>query len=614
MSTLPTDTTHDTAPIRPSPLVHKVFGEPRFHTDGDVAAVAFAADGTLWSIDEAGSLDAWSADGKLLARRFLSDIETLWCFGPGAKLLASGNDDLILWDVSTGQLMGRIGQPSWVTAIAFSSDGKTLASGHDDGTVQFWDVATQKFHGRIQACPSSAPVSAIAFSPRNDSVATAGEDRVVRLWDTVTHKLLCELVSHTDRVPSLVWSPDGSLLISAGWDTSARVWLPPKSDPVILLNSHADQVQTLAFSPDGKYLACADSDFDIHLWTDPMKGVRGPVLRGHNDEVRCLAFSPDGAKLASAGLDRVIHVWDVREGKLIAGPNLKGRHTVAFIPGTTGRLASSGAPQVRVWDVDSGEEVAPTNLCPAHTVAASPDGKWLAVGGTDHFTQLWNATDGSLAASLEATKPPIGSVSFSADSKFLTHTSPADGLVWIWNCARGAAELILIEAADGCTLEGVAFHPDGKRIAAGGIDYLSTGERDGAVCVWDMPTRDKLFTIDVGVYALAFDPAGKYLAGAGMDDAVYLWDVDSQETVFVLGGHIDKIHTVAFTPDGSYLVSGGDDSTVRVWDVLSGRPLVAREFDSPVQSIAFSPDGKYLFCGNGNTTCYQIEFKKLLED
>ncbi len=614
---VPTDTPDDTAPIRPSPLVHRAYGEPRFHTDGDVAALAFGDDGALWSIDEAGLLRHWSADGKLLARHFLSDLETLWCFGPGAKILASGNDDLILWDVATGQLISRIGQTSWVTAIAFSTDGKTLASGHDDGMVRFWDVTTQRFMGQISACSKSLPVSAVAFAPPvqgRELVATAGEDRVVRVWDEVTHQLVCELVSHTDRIPALAWSPDGSLLISAGWDTSARVWRPPQTDPLILLNSHADQVHTLGFSPDGKYLACADSDFDIHLWTNAEKGERGPVLRGHNDEVRCLAFSPDGSKLASAGLDRVIHVWDVRDGKLLAGPNLKGRHAIAVIPGSPLRLASSGAQRVRVWDVDSGDEVAPTNLCAAHSVAASTDGKWLAIGGADYFTQLWNATDGSIAASLEATKPPIGSITFSADSKFLAHTSPADGLVWLWNCETATPELILIEAADGCTLEGLSFHPDGKRIAAGGIDYLSTGERDGAVCVWDIPTKDKLFTIDVGVYAVAFDPAGKYLAGAGMDDAVYMWDVETQETVFVLGGHAQKIHTVIFSPDGSYLVSGGDDDTVRVWDVLSGRPLVAREFDSPVQSLAFSPDGKYLFCGNGNTTCHQIEFKKLLED
>lgn len=602
------------ARISPLPLVHKVFGESRFHTNGDVAAVAFAADGTLWSIDDVGHLQHWSADGKMLGRHFLSDLETLWTFSPDARLLVSGNDDLIVWDVASGQLVNRIAQSSWVTVVSFSADGKTLATGHDDGVARLWDAANQKSLGEFPVCPDAVALSAIAFAPRGDLIATAGEDRVVRVWDVATRKRVAELVSHTDRVPALAWSPDGSLLISAGWDTSARVWRLPQADPVMLLNSHADQVHTLAYSPDGKYLACADSDFDILLWTDPVGAGRGAVLRGHCDEIRHLAFNADGSKLASAGADRVIHVWDVRDGKLLAGPNNKGSNSVAVIAGDPLRLASSAGPSVRVWDTSTGEEVAPTNLCPAYTVAASPNGKWLGVGGTDHFTQLWDADGGSLAGSLEATKPPIGFVTFSADSKYLAHTSPADGLVWIWNCETKNPDLILIEAADGCTLEGVSFHPDGQRIAAGGIDYLSTGERDGAVCVWDIPTKDKLYTIDVGVYALAFDPAGKYLAGAGMDDAVYVWDADTQDTVFVLGGHQQPINCIAFDPSGSYLVSAGDDLTVRVWDVLSGRLLIAREFDAPVHSLAFSPDGKYLFCGNADTTCYQIEFKKLLED
>lgn len=610
---IPTQTiTDDTHPPQPSPLVHRTFGEPRFHTDGDIASVAFSGDGSLWSIDEAGVLRHWAPDGKLLARYFLSDLETLWAFSPGAKLLASGNDDLLLWEVSIGQLVSRIPQESWVTAVAFSPDGRTVASGHDDGMVRFWDAGTQKFLGEIAAHPMA--VSAVAFAPKGEYVATAGEDRTVRVWDGFSHKRVAELKSHTDRIPSLAWSPDGGLLISAGWDTSARVWRPPQGDPVMLLNSHADQVHTLAYSPDGKFLACADSDFDVYLWSDPVTGKVAHVLRGHNDEIRCLAFSPDGTRLASVGADRVVHVWDVRDGKLVAGPNPRGKHAVAVIPGPKPRLASSGGPSVRVWDVETGEEAAPTGLCPAYSVAASADGKWLAVGGTDHFTQLWDAAEDALKASLEATKPPVGAVTFSADGALLAHTSPADGLVWIWKTDAAEPVVILIEAADGCTLETVSFHPDGRRVAVGGIDYLSTGDRDGAVCVWDIPTKDKLFTIDVGVNAVCFDPSGKYLAGAGINDTVFVWDTATQDTVFELAGHHERVNAIAFDPTGSYLVSGSDDMTIRVWDVLSGRMVVAREFDSSVQSLAFSPDGKFLFCGNGNTTCYQVEFKKLLEE
>jgi WD40 repeat protein len=269
---------------------------------------------------------------------------------------------------------------------------------------------------------------------------------------------------------------------------------------------------------------------------------------------------------------------------------------------------------VRVWDIATGEETAPTGLCPAFSVAASPNGQWLAVGGTDHFTQLWNAKEETLAASLEATKPPVGVMAFSADSQFLVHASPADGLAWVWECETANPTLILLESADACTLEAVAIHPNGQHVACGGIDYMSTCDRDGAVCVWNITTKEKMYTINVGVNALAFDPKGKYLAGAGINDMVYVWDTESQEEVFALAGHQGGIQTIAFDTTGSYLASGGDDMTVRVWDVLSGRLLVVREFDSPVQSLQFSPDGKHLFCGNGNTTCYMVEMKKLLED
>lgn len=602
----------DPAPL--SPLVARRFGEPSFHTDGDIAALAFTADGSLLSIDDTGALIRWSADGKVLSRAFLSDLETLWAFGRDGTLLASGNDDLMLWDVAAGDLIARIKQSSWVTAVAFSPDGQTVASGHDDGSVRLWDVATKKPVGQIAAHPVT--IASIAFDPTGARLATAGEDRKVSVWDARTHKNVADLVSHTDRIPALAWSADGSLLVSAGWDTSARVWKPGAgTDPLMLLNSHADQVLNAAFAPAGELLACADSDHAITLWGNPTAGKSAHVLTGHVDEVRALAFNADGTLMASGGADRVVHVWDTCTGALVAGPSGKAKHDLAYVPGTPARLASTAAPRLRVWDAETGAEAPPSDDGPAHAVAASADGRWLAVGGTDHFTRLYDLTaPGSKPALLEATKPPVGALAFSPDGSLLVATSPADGLAWLWNTATKNPDLILIEAADGCTLEACAVDSTGQFIAVGGVDYLSTGERDGAVCVWDRSTQLKAVTFDRGVSALAFDPQGRFLAGAGIDEAVYVWDVASEREAFRLEGHGDRINAVAFSPDGTYLVSGSDDMMVRVWDVLAGRLVVAREFDSAVQSLAFSPDGKWLFAGNGNTTCDQYEFQKLLED
>jgi WD40 repeat protein len=600
----------------------RVYGAVPFRTDGELLGLAFAVDGTLWSVEEPGLLRQWDpVCRQQRAFQALDELATLWSFSPAARMVAAGGDELAVWDVATGRLRASWPQPSWVTAVAYppelSGPGEWLATGHDDAAVRLWDVAGQSVVRELRG-PTHA-VSALAFSPDNTRLAAACEGKVIRIWDLFSGNLLVTLHGHTDRIPALVWTPDGRRLISAGWDTTARVWDAASGEPIILLNSHASQVHALALSRDGGRLACADSQGAVHVWdAESYRTVR--VLRGTAGEVRCLAYSPDGQRLACGGVDHAVHVWSNHfdgPGVDSVDPRL-ARSAVAVSPDGN-RLAylAAGEP-LQVWDSHSGDSVLELQGGPTlRSFAASPDGRWLAggvaaEGGKEipaearNSLRLWHGDSGKNAGQLNGQAGPVTTMSFSADGRMLASAGCQSGDVWLWHFPPGEPALLIPEAADNCSIEAVAFHPAGRLLAVGGIDHLATSGFDGAVAVWDIQERKKVAWVRGGVTALAFGPDGTILAAASLRRTLLLWGTGDWRRRAELVGHLDPVTCLAFSPDGGLLASGGEDRTVRLWDATSGALRNVVELDTQVKALAFAPDCKTLFTGNGNTSCYQL--------
>ena len=201
---------------------------------------------------------------------------------------------------------------------------------------------------------------------------------------------------------------------------------------------------------------------------------------------------------------------------------------------------------------------------------------------------------------------------FSRDSKRLATCCRTDGTAWLWNPVDGEPTLIIPEAAEGCTVEAVAFHPNNVWLACGGIDYLATSGADGAVTIWNVDDRQKVCTLIGGAVSLAFDPTGKVLAVAAPDAVINVWDVATQQVVQEIAGPEAGVAAVTFSPDGRLLAAGCDDHTLRLWDAASGQSLCVRELGTPVRTVRFSPDGLTLYTGNGNTTCYALTVAELL--
>ena len=592
----------------------RTYGQPLFHTESDVAAMRFSEDGLLWTIEESGLLRQWTVQGRQVSRRFLSDLESLWHFSPTGKFVASGSHEIALWYVNSGQEAARLETGSWITALAFSSDGKLLASGHDDGSVCVWQTTGLKLLKRFTDL--SSPVSALSFRSNGKELASADEDRKIQIWNLDSYKLSDTLVGHPDRIPALAWKPNTDLVYSAGWDTSVRIWQPPQTEPKMLLNTHSEQVTQIAFNHDGSLLACADSDFEIHLWdnVDAHKATR--ILRGHSEEIRSMIFSADSQYFASAGADRSIRVWNLQLNDVPGTSEIAGRHQIALVRSQDkDHLYSSLGTSLLAWDSETAQLAwNPKSKEAILSLAASPDGKWLASSGASPVAELWDIAKQTTTRSFTHTFGPIGSLTFSPDSRRLAAASQSDGLVWLWDPKEPEAVLVIPEAADSCTLETLSFHPNGKLLAVGGIDFLATSGQDGAVCIWDLEARDKIRTFENGVTCLHFDPQGRYLAGGALNFSTIVWDLQEDKAVFELPGHSERIGAVAFSPDGSWLVSASDDCTIRVWNVLNGRMMTARTFDTAIQSLSFGKDGQYLYTGNADSTCYRLTVSQLIED
>ena len=530
-------------------------------------------------------------------------------------------------DCSARILLGHAGS---VRSAAVSPDGRSVASGSDDGTVKLWDarsgaeIATMEGHTGV--------VTSVAFAPDGTRLASASQDERVCIWDVASHLRERLIVEHEADVVALAFSRDGAVLasgdaaggvvlsaVASGLRLAAR--LPETRDGLVglafvagtgeLAAAHISgfvrmldpedlalrrekqvarsTLTCLAADPHGSLLAVAFERTALVLDAATLEPAR--ALAGHGSKVSGMAFSPEGERLATCSFDNVLRVWGLETGSTLGefdghDADVNG---VAFFPDGKSLVTGAEDDSLRLWELAR----APVTVLARHgkwvdALAFAPDGTRLATGAHDRWLRVFELSSGRELGGVEA-GGIVDCVAWSARGELAygcaeaaPRIGPADDLGTWRALAPGAG-----------FPRALLFDPRGAR--------LFMLDSKGSVGAYDLASAERLATLDAAgeeCSSLTLSRDGRFLAGGTTGGDVLVWDALSFARRATWKPGPVGVTALAFAPDGARLAVGRMNSSIALLSTRDGsaeRVLAGHE--KLVSCLAFSPDGTRLVSG-----------------
>ena len=590
----------------------------KFIGKGSVRAIQFSPDGSWLAIGTSAFLELYEAQMYQLSRTIEMNVDALEFSPDGTEMLVADGDLLHRLDTTTGQVIETLTVGEYgVSDLAYSSDGKQMASIDGWGVVRLWGEDQEAF--TFRRAHTHWEKHAILFSPDGEQLIVGAYD--LEIWDittaqivggALTDSLVTSLALHSDTMQLAAGTEEGMIELRI-LGTCDRTALIDGHDVEVEGVRERIEVDSLAFSPDAQTLIVGFSDSAIGIWdtvnqawtrswitktrpNEEFKGWEGTDGVSPDYEIRGwpsrLTLSRDGRTVVALA-DRYANVgrWEVDTGKLIGRFEEYAFSSMLGFSADGARFATTHWGIVRVWNTVTTEIIAEIQYDNgSYAVAFSPNGKYVGIAHADRRITVWEVDTGTVKHVL----PGAGwnrAITFSPDSRLVAAVTFSP-VIRVWDVETGEKIAELEERDVSVSYGSVRFSPDGKWFAAANSSTIVIWETQG----FTLQHVVRGLGATGGEDSLEFSPNSRWIAGytGRQEHRIQFWNIETEEVDLELPTGL--VLMARFSPDSRWFTTaiwGPERGTyapgVQIWDVQTGQ--LASEFSPPYHRIIFSPDG-----------------------